>query len=60
MKQPDEKINEAAISHEQDDALLKTKGKGHENWWPGMKRWHLGMIWEDTKLELGEPEILNG
>ena len=59
MKQPDEKTNEAAISHEQDDALLKMKSKGYDNWWPGMKRWHLGMICEDATLKFGEPEVLN-
>lgn len=60
MKQPDGRPNEAAINREQDDALLSSKGNGYENWWPGMKRWHLGMVCEDATLKLGEPEILNG
>ena len=50
MKQPDgdEQNGEAA-----------DKGKGYENWWPGMRRWHLGMACEDATLELGEPEIIS-
>ncbi len=62
MKQPDEdqRNGEAAVDEDEGDALLKKKGKGLENWWPGMKRWHLGMVCENAALELGEPEILPG
>ena len=60
MKQSDGDIEEAAVSQEQADAPLQTKGKGYENWWPGMRRWHLGMVCEDATLELGEPEVLDG
>ena len=62
MKQLDEdrKNGEAAVGQEEGDALLKRKGKGNENWWPGMRRWHIGMICEDATLELGEPEVFNG
>ncbi|KAL6720556.1 hypothetical protein ACLMJK_002480 [Lecanora helva] len=28
------------------------------NWWPGMRRWHLGIHCSDAILELGEPDIL--
>ena len=35
------------------------KGKSYGNWWPGMRRWQLGMIWEDTTLELGAPEVIS-
>ncbi len=42
------------------DALLVKKGekRAHENWWPGLKRWHIGLWFEDATLTLGEPEIL--
>lgn len=60
MKQSDGNIKEAAVSQEQADAPLQTKGEGYENWWPGMRRWHLGMVCEDATLELGEPEVLDG
>lgn len=62
MKQPgeDPKNGDAALGQEEGDALLKKEGKSHENWWPGMRRWHLGMICENGTLELGEPEVLNG
>ena len=60
MKQPDEdwKNGEAAAGQEEGDTLLTKHGNGHENWWPGMRRWHLGMICENATLELGEPEVL--
>lgn len=60
MKQRDEKTHGQTISHEQSDELMNTKGRGYDNWWPGMRRWHLGIYCEDAILEFGEPEILNG
>ena len=33
--------------------------KGQENWWPGVKRWHLALWLQDAVLELGHPEVLN-
>lgn len=36
-------------------SLLK---KGEENWWSGMRRWHLGMVCEDAVIELENPEIM--
>ena len=47
------------MKQDEDAILLANKGKGYENWWPGLRRWHLGMISEDTTLELGEPEIIS-
>ena len=38
------------------DYLLQSKGE--ENWWPGMRRWHLGMVCEDATLELGHPVMI--
>ena len=51
---------EVAVNQEEEPALLQNKGQGYENWWPGMRRWHLGMICEDGTLELGEPETVGG
>ena len=61
MKQPDgdRQNGEAAVGQDQDATSLANKAKGYQNWWPGMKRWHLGMICEDTTLELGDPEIIS-
>ena len=61
MKQPDEdqKNRQAAVGQDEGAALLTKKGKDLENWWPGMRRWHLGMVCENATLELGEPEILH-
>ena len=60
MKQPDEgrRNGEAAVGQEEGNALLDKKRKGYENWWPGMRRWQLGVICENATLELGEPEVL--
>lgn len=62
LKQPDEdrEYGEAAVGREEGDVLLKRKGKDRENWWPGMGRWHLGVVCEDATLKLGEPAILSG
>lgn len=59
MKQPEEnrRLGEAAVGQGEEDALSNIKGKGYENWWPGMRRWHLGMVCADATLELGEPEV---
>ena len=38
------------------DALLD-KG-ANENWWPGMRRWNVGLYCPDSVLELGEPEMV--
>ena len=62
MKQPDKdrQHGEAAVGQEDaGPALLATKGKSYENWWPGMRRWHLGMACEGTTLEIDDPEIIN-
>ncbi|KAI4287102.1 MAG: hypothetical protein L6R35_003639 [Caloplaca aegaea] len=32
--------------------------KEKENWWPGLKKWHLGVWLQDAHLTLGEPEVL--
>ena len=30
----------------------------NENWWPGLRRWHLGLYCPNATLELGEPQVL--
>ncbi|KAL8933691.1 MAG: hypothetical protein Q9216_006251 [Gyalolechia sp. 2 TL-2023] len=41
---------------------LKQPGKEadneRENWWPGIKRWHLGVWLQDAELDFGEPEAI--
>lgn len=41
---------------------LKQPRKGgdlrRENWWPGIKRWHLAVWLQNAQLDLGEPEVL--
>lgn len=55
----DPRRDASANGPEEGAALLRKEGKGYENWWPGMGRWQLGMVCEDSTLELGEPEILS-
>ena len=55
MKQPKEAKDRGAGNDEGDRLLQKA---GNENWWPRMRRWHLGLYCPDATLELGEPEIL--
>ncbi|KAL8673677.1 MAG: hypothetical protein Q9168_001892 [Polycauliona sp. 1 TL-2023] len=31
----------------------------NNNWWPDIKRWHVGLWLQDTQMELGYPEVLN-
>lgn len=35
----------------------KGKGAGEKHWWPGMKRWNVGMVAVDAVLEVGVPEV---
>jgi len=57
MKQPEEDPKKVTgTGSGAGDALLAKKG--HENWWPGMRRWHIGLYCPDATLELGEPEVL--
>ncbi|KAL8689760.1 MAG: hypothetical protein Q9224_004571 [Gallowayella concinna] len=41
---------------------LKQPGKEaneeRNNWWPGIKRWHLGLWLQSTQMDLGYPEIV--
>lgn len=62
MKQSDEgcKAAETAVGQGEVDLLSTKHEKVYENWWPGMRRWHLGLICEDSVLQLGQPEILKG
>ncbi|KAL8947605.1 MAG: hypothetical protein Q9222_006131 [Ikaeria aurantiellina] len=30
----------------------------NEHWWPGIKRWHLGVQLQNAQLDLGEPEVI--
>ena len=55
MKQPVGGLKAAGEGEGEGDALLAKKG--HENWWPGMKRWHIGLYLPNATLELGEPEV---
>lgn len=42
------------------DALLGRGGSksGEENWWPGGRRWRLGIWCKDGELTLDEAEVL--
>ncbi|KAL8865622.1 MAG: hypothetical protein Q9174_006789, partial [Haloplaca sp. 1 TL-2023] len=37
----------------------KQTGEARENWWPGIKRWNLGIWLQDVQMELGHPEVLD-
>lgn len=56
IKQPDDVSKHTGSGTGEGDSLLAKKG--NENWWPGLRRWHLGMYCPDAVLELDEPEIL--
>lgn len=45
---------------EEGDALLGRSGvrSEEENWWPGGRRWRLGVWCQEGELTLGEAEIL--
>lgn len=58
MKQPPTEADAEGDGDEEGDALLGRKQK-NEHWWPGMKRWHVGLWFDNADLELGEPEILS-
>ena len=45
---------------ETSDLPRTTSAMGEDNWWPGLRRWRLGMWAPNSVLELGKPEILNG
>ncbi|KAL8747244.1 MAG: hypothetical protein Q9190_000863 [Brigantiaea leucoxantha] len=32
--------------------------KGRENWWPGFRRWNLGLWLPDAELSLGDPDVV--
>ncbi|KAI4251285.1 MAG: hypothetical protein LQ352_004947 [Teloschistes flavicans] len=36
----------------------KKSGEARENWWPGIRRWQIGMWLQNAQLDLGDPEIL--
>lgn len=55
MKQPSEGQKSGGHGEGEGDALLAKTG--NENWWPGLRRWNLGLYLPDATLELGEPEI---
>lgn len=57
MKQPPSQLKPASESTGEDNALLERSPK-EENWWPGLRRWHLGLWFEDAHLNFGEAEIL--
>lgn len=58
MKQPQPKLGTASDGHEEGDALLQRKPQD-ENWWPGLRRWHVGFWFDDATLALGKPESWN-
>lgn len=55
MKQPPSKSETASEGNEEGDALLQRNPKD-ENWWPGLRRWNIGLWFEDATLDIGEPE----
>lgn len=55
MKQPSSKLEAPSEGHEEEDTLLQREPKD-ENWWPGLRRWHIGLWFENATLDLGEPE----
>ena len=57
MKQPPSESDLQGDGDEEGDALLARNQK-NENWWPGMKRWQIGLWFDNAALEIGEPEIL--
>ena len=54
MKQPDGARKTPSEGEGEGVALLAKEE--NENWWPGMRRWHIGLYLPDATLELGEPE----
>ena len=56
MKQPQGEMKDAGVGSEEADSLL-IRGE-NENWWPGMRRWNIGLYCPDATLDLGEPEVL--
>lgn len=57
MKQPTSGSEAEGDGDEEGDSLLG-KSQKNENWWPGMKRWQVGLWFDNAALDLGEPEIL--
>ncbi|MCJ1269805.1 hypothetical protein MMC22_009698, partial [Lobaria immixta] len=57
MKQPPSRSDAEGDGDEEGDALLGRK-PNNENWWPGMKRWHVGLWFDNGALDVDEPEIL--
>lgn len=51
---------EGEEGQEEGDALLGRGGikNDEENWWPGGRRWRLGIWCQEGELTLGEAEIL--
>lgn len=58
MKQPPSESGVEGDGEEEGDALLGSKRR-YENWWPGMKRWHVGLWFDNGALDIGEPEMLS-
>lgn len=56
MKQPNNGAKGTGAGKGEGEALLAKKG--NENWWPGLRRWQLGLYCPDTTLVLGEPELV--
>lgn len=58
MKQPASKSKTANQGNEEGDVLLQKKADD-ENWWPRIRRWHIGLWFDDATLYIGEPETWN-
>lgn len=56
MKQPANGAKGTESGEGEGGALLAKEA--NENWWPGLRRWHLGLHCPDATLELGDPEIV--
>ena len=41
---------------EQQGNELEGKNK---NFWPGIKRWHVGLWLQNTRMDIGDPEVLS-
>ena len=53
MRQPEDTKTFGGMGEDEGDALLARDN--HANWWPELRRWHIGICCLDATLELGEP-----
>ena len=58
MQQPSSSSS-APVNDQADRLSVPERRLTDENWWPGFKRWHIGLWLDDATLNLGEVEILS-